>query len=91
MSKATTRQMTKDTENLYLLMWRLGYDMRQVCQRCDVPPRTPSRWKVKGLEPRPAVFNRVLGAMVDMGIKDGKLLERARGKSVAEVLEMGVL
>ena len=83
--------MTKDTENLYILMWRLGYDMKTVCLASGVGQSTPTRWKVKGLEPRPAVFNRLLSGMVDMAVKDGKLPERAQGKTVAEVLEMGVL
>ena len=80
--------MTRDTENLYILMWRLGYTMTQVCQQCGIRPRTPSRWKSQGLTPRPAVFDRVLGAMVDMGIRDGNLPEDARGKPVGEVVEM---
>lgn len=83
--------MTKDTENLYLLMWRLGYDMKTVCHASRVGQSTPTRWKVKGLEPRPAVFNRLLAGMVDMAVKDGKLPESARGKSVSEVLDMGVI
>ena len=83
--------MTKETEQLYILLWRLGYDMKTVCHASGVGQSTPTRWKVKGLEPRPAVFYRLLAAMVDMGIKDGKLPEMARGKPVAEVLGMGVL
>ena len=80
--------MTKDTENLYILMWRLGYTMTQVCQQCGIRPRTPSRWKTQGLTPRDDTFSRVLIAMVDMGIRDGKLPDDARGKSVGEVVEM---
>ena len=83
--------MHRDTENLYTLLRRLNYFMRDVCQNAGVPEVTPSRWYRKGLAPREQVFNRVLAAMVDMGIKDGKLPERARGKSVSEVLEMGVI
>ena len=83
--------MTKETEQLYILLFRLGYHMRDVCAHADVGVQTPTRWKIHGLMPRPAVFNRLLAGMVDMGVKDGKLPEKSRGKTVGDVLEMGVL
>ena len=86
-----TRKIDPSVEQLYIMLNRLGYYMTDVCAASGVPPVTPSRWYRKGLAPREQVFNRVLAAMVDMGIKDGKLPERARGKSVDEVLEMGVI